>query len=129
MEEKSDNPPNIENIVDLNYLDKNDKNDDTIKDLKFIDDKDKFEIIKINDRIKIVENEMNNLICKIEKTESNKDNILKRLDDVGKEGIDVEKKYFDLKNKLDTIKPETEEEKTETEINKHIIMYFISFIL
>jgi hypothetical protein len=108
MEEKSDNPPNIENIADLNFLDKNDEN---IKECNFIDDKDKFEIIKINDRIKIVENEMNNLICKIEKTEIEKDNILKRLDDVGKEGINIEKKYFELKNKLDTIKPETEEEK------------------
>jgi hypothetical protein len=69
MEEKSDTPPNNE----------------TIKELNFLDEKDKLEIIKLNDRIKIVENEMNQLICKIEKTEIDKDNIIKRLDYFGKD--------------------------------------------
>jgi hypothetical protein len=97
MEEKS-NTPNNENY-------------ENIKEYNFLDEKDKLEIIKIDDRIKVVENEMNQLISKIEKTEIEKENIYSRFDDVGKEGIKLEQKYFDLKNKLDIIKPETEEEK------------------
>jgi hypothetical protein len=93
--------PNTENIDDIK-----------IKNDPFLEEKDKQELIKLNNRIKFLENEMNNLAKKIETDDiEKKAPLLKKLDDINKEGVEKENIYFKLKSELDSMTPETDEQK------------------
>jgi len=78
---------------------------------RLINNEDKIEIIKINNRIKMLETEMNLLIQKIETSQIECEPIIKKLDDTKKEGLIKEKIYFDLKKELDEMMIESEEDK------------------
>jgi hypothetical protein len=78
---------------------------------RLINNEDKIQILKINDRIKLLESEMNLLIKKIETAQVDCEPIIKKLEDIKKEGLEKEKIYLDLKKELDGMIIESEEDK------------------
>jgi hypothetical protein len=108
METETDNQTEIKTQSEIQTETQN----EVFFDDPLITDIDKEEIIKINNRIKILEKEMNDLANKIEKYEFEKrEPILKKLYDIENEGNNKEKIYFNLKKELDSMTPETEDEK------------------
>jgi len=90
-----------------------------VKENRFLDEKDKVEILKINERINILECEMNELAKKIDTLEIEKrEPILKKLEEINIIGLEKENIYFKLKAELDSMKPESEEEQNIRLANK-----------
>jgi hypothetical protein len=102
----------IQTLTEIQTQTETETQNEVFFDDPLISDIDKDEVIKINNRIKILEKEMNDLVNKIEKDEYEKrEPLLKKLYDIENEGHIKEKIYFNLKKELDSMTPETEDEK------------------